>query len=94
MVNTWNFRRRTFNQYSQGSFRSPIKEMPFNPGVTDQWKEIWFPVKDIGGLKEVSPMGVLNVKHANGKLEIGINALAFVQAKLVVKSNGKEIYSG
>ena len=85
---------RTFNQYSQGSFRSPIKEMPFNPGVTDQWKEIWFPVKDIGGLKEVSPMGVLNVKHANGKLEIGINALAFVQAKLVVKSNGKEIYSG
>lgn len=85
---------RTFNQYSQGSFRSPIKEMPFNPGVTDQWKEIWFPVKDIGGLKEVSPMGVLNVKPANGKLEIGINALAFVQAKLVVKSNGKVIYSG
>lgn len=84
---------RSFNQYSQGLFRSPVKEMPFNAGVTDQWKEIWFPVKDIGGLKEVSPMGVLNVKHANGKLEIGINALAFVEARLVVKSNDQVIYS-
>jgi hypothetical protein len=84
---------RTFNQYAQSSFRSPIKEMPFNPGVTDQWKEIWFPVKGIGGLQEVSPMGILNVKHENGKLEIGINALAFVQAKLIVTSNGEAIYT-
>jgi Tfp pilus assembly protein PilF len=82
---------RSFNQYAQGSYRSPIKEMPFNAGVTDQWKEIWFPVKEIGGLQEVSPMGVLNVKHENGKLEIGINALAFAQGKLVVKSNEKVI---
>ncbi|MCK9413287.1 MAG: DUF5107 domain-containing protein [Prolixibacteraceae bacterium] len=84
---------RTFNQYGQSSFRSPIKEMPFNPGVTDQWKEIWFPVKEIGGLQEVSPMGVLNVKHVHGKLEIGVNALAFVQAKLIVKSNEKIIFT-
>jgi len=81
----------TLNQYSQGTYRSPIKEVPFNPGVTNQWKEIWFPVKDIGGLQEVSPMGVLNVKHENGQLQIGINALAFAQAKLVVKSNKKII---
>ncbi len=84
---------RSFNQYGQSSFRSPIKELPFNPGVTDQWKEIWFPVKEIGGLQEVSPMGILNVSNEKGKLEIGINALAFVQAKLVVKSNGKIIYT-
>ena len=83
----------TLNQYSQGTYRSPIKEMPFNPGVTNQWKEMWFPVKEIGGLLEVSPMGVLNVKHENGKLEIGVNALAFAQAKLIVKSNGKAIYT-
>lgn len=83
----------TLNQYSQGTYRSPIKEMPFNPGVTNQWKEMWFPVKEIGGLTEVSPKGVLNVKHEYGQLQIGINALAFVQAKLVVKSNGKIIYT-
>jgi tetratricopeptide (TPR) repeat protein len=84
---------RSLNQYSQSSFRSPIKEMPFNPGITDQWKEIWFPVKDIGGLTEVSPMGVLNAKQENGKLEIGINALTFVNAKLVVTSGEKMIYT-
>lgn len=84
---------RTFNQYSQSPFRSPIKEMPFNPGVTDQWKDIWFPVKDIGGLLEVSPMGVLNVTHEKGSLQFGINALAIVQAKIIVESNGKVIYT-
>jgi hypothetical protein len=82
---------RTFNQYSQSPFRSPIKEMPFNPGVTDRWKEIWFPVKDIGGLLEVSPKGILNVTHENGRLGIGINSLAFTNAKLIVKSNEKTI---
>ncbi len=82
---------RTFNQYIQSSFRSPIKEMSFNPCNTDQWKEIWFPVKEIGGLLEVSSMGILNVRHEQGKLEIGINALAFVKAKIIVKSNGKII---
>lgn len=84
---------RSFNQYSQSSFRSPIKELPFNPGVTDRWKEIWFPVKEIGGLQEVSPMGVLNVTHEKGILNVGLNALAFVDAKLIVKSNQKVIYS-
>lgn len=81
----------TFNQYLQGSYRSPIKEMPFNPGVTNQWKEIWFPVKEIGGLTEVSTMGVLHVKHENGQLQIGINALSNAHAELLVRSNGKVI---
>jgi Flp pilus assembly protein TadD len=84
---------RTFNQYAQSRFRSPIKEMPFNPGVTDKWKEMWFPVKQIGGLQEVSQSGILNVTHENGKLEVGINSLAFVQAKLTIKSNDKILFS-
>ena len=84
---------RSFNQYAQSSFRSPIKELPFNPGVSDVWKELWFPVKEIGGLTEVSPKGILSVKNENGKLQIGINALAFVKSKIVVKSNGKILFS-
>lgn len=84
---------RTFNQYVQGSYRSPIKEMPFNPSVTDQWREIWFPVKDIGGLLEVSPKGLLNVKHENGKLNIGINSLVFSESQIIVRSNDKVIFT-
>jgi Tfp pilus assembly protein PilF len=84
---------RSFNQYAQSPFRSPIKELPFNPSVTDIWKELWFPVKEIGGLTEVSPKGILNVKNKKGKLEIGVNALAFVNSKIVVRANGKILFS-
>lgn len=84
---------RTFNQYAQSGFRSPIKEMTFNPGGTDQWKEIWFPVKKIGGLQAVSPSGILNTVHRNDTLTIGINALASCIARLVVTSNGEIVFS-
>jgi Flp pilus assembly protein TadD len=50
-------------------------------------------VKQIGGLQEVSQSGILNVTHENGKLEVGINSLAFVQAKLTIKSNDKILFS-
>lgn len=85
---------RMFNQYGGTSaFETPISQTPFTPGLTDKWHEIWFPVKDIGGLVDVSPLGVLNVKTENGKLQIGINSLAFAQAKVTVKSEGKVIFN-
>ncbi len=84
---------RMFNQYSPSpAVKSPITQVPFTPGLTDRWNEVWFPVKEIGGFVDISPMGVLNVKPENGKLQIGINALAFAQAKLTVISEGKVIY--
>jgi outer membrane protein assembly factor BamD (BamD/ComL family) len=84
---------RNFNQYSPSSFRSPISQMGFQPGITDKWSEIWFPVKEIGGLTDVSPQGVLHVNRTNNMLEIGVNALAFARGTVVVKSNGKTIFS-
>ena len=85
---------RMFNQYGGTSaFKTPISQTPFSPGLTDWWKEIWFPVKEIGGLTDVSPMGVLSVKSEEGKLQIGINSLSFAQAKVTVKSEGKVIFT-
>jgi Tfp pilus assembly protein PilF len=85
---------RMFNQYGGTSaFKTPISQTPFTPGLTDRWTEIWFPVKEIGGLADVSPMGTMNVKPENGKLQVGINSLAFVQAKVIVKSEGKVIFT-
>jgi tetratricopeptide (TPR) repeat protein len=86
---------RMFNQYSASSkpFNTPISQTQFTPGLTDKWREVWFPVKEIGGLKDVSPIGVMNVKPENGKLQIGINALAFADAKIIVKSEGKVIFT-
>jgi tetratricopeptide (TPR) repeat protein len=85
---------RMFNQYgSSAAYKTPISQTPFSPGLTDRWTEIWFPVKEIGGLTDVSPMGVMNIEAANGKLEIGINALAFAQGKVIVKSEGKVVFT-
>jgi hypothetical protein len=83
---------RMHNQYGGTSaFKTPISQTPFNPGLTDRWHEIWFPVKEIGGMTEVSPSGVLHVDVKDGKLQIGVNSFAFVTGKIVVKSEGKVI---
>jgi hypothetical protein len=83
-----------FNQDGGTSaFKTPISQTPFNPGVTDRWTEIWFPVKEIGGLSDVSPMGVLYAKAIDGKLQVGVNALAFAKAMVIVKSGGKVIFT-
>ena len=84
---------RHFNQYAPSSLRTPITQAAFQPGATDKWREIWFPVKEIGGLKEVSPEGVLNVTRNVGTLNIGINALSFTDARLIVRSAGKVLYN-
>lgn len=84
---------RTFNQYQASpSLKTPISYMSFSPALTDRWSEIWFPVKDIGGLGDVSPAGVLNVVHENGQLQVGINSLSVASGILEVKSGGKIIY--
>jgi hypothetical protein len=83
---------RLLNQYLPApDLRSAITQLPFAPGVTDRWSEIWFPVKDIGGLSDVSPYGVLHVGQQNGQLQIGINSLSFAEAVVEISANGKVI---
>jgi tetratricopeptide (TPR) repeat protein len=84
---------RLLNQYGGSSNKTPITQVPFMPGVTDRWHEIWFPVKEIGGLVAASPMGVLNAKAENGKLNFGVNSLSFSEGTIIVKSGGKTIFS-
>lgn len=85
---------RMHNQYGGTSaFKTPISQTPFNPGLTDRWHEIWFPVKDIGGLTDVSPSGVLNIETENGKLQAGVNSFGFATGKVIVKSEGKVVFT-
>lgn len=84
---------RMFNQYGGTSaFQTPVSQTPFNPGLTDKWHEIWFPVKEIGGLTDVSPMGILNVESENDGLHVGVNSLANVNARIIVYSGNNEIF--
>ncbi|MCB0688845.1 MAG: DUF5107 domain-containing protein, partial [Saprospiraceae bacterium] len=84
---------RLFNQFSPGRVNTPITQADFEPGRADLWREIWFPVKEIGGLSDVSPHGVMHVSEVDDQLEIGINALEASKGKLVVTSGASEVYT-
>lgn len=85
---------RMHNQYGGTSaFKTPISQTPFNPGLTDRWHEIWFPVKEIGGISDMSPSGVLHAEVTDGKLNVGINALSFAEGKISVKTGGKVVFT-
>ena len=85
---------RLFDQYSPSSaVKSVLTQVPFSPGITDRWSEIWFPVKEIGAISEVSPSGVLGVKHENGKLHIGVNALSSSDATVEIKSGDRVVHT-
>lgn len=83
---------RLHNQYGGSSNKTPISQIPFTPGLTDTWREIWFPVKEIGGISDVSPMGALYAKAEEDKLNFGINSFSFAQAAVTIKSGGKELF--
>ncbi|SHJ70453.1 DUF5107 domain-containing protein [Pseudozobellia thermophila] len=79
---------RLFDQYFPGAV-NPISQVGFDPYTTDTWSEIWFPYKQIGGMVDASPHGVLNVQHGKDKLYIGINPLQNLDQVLKVGINDK-----
>ncbi len=79
---------RLFDQYFPGA-TNPISQVGFDPYMMDKWSEIWFPIKEIGGMEDASEHGVLNVEMENGELSVGINALQKLDAELQIIINGK-----
>ncbi len=81
---------RLFVQYSPGADLNPITQANFPPHTTDQWTEKWFPVKEIGGLSDVSEKAVLHVQDTKEGMTVGINALSAVAGTLVIQTqNGQ-----
>ncbi|MEK9604161.1 MAG: DUF5107 domain-containing protein [Flavobacteriaceae bacterium] len=79
---------RLYVQYFPGE-ENPISQATFDPHLTDQWTEVWFPVKEIGGIKEASPFGAMNVVETENKLEIKINAFKKVTTQVTINTNGE-----
>ncbi|MEN8226743.1 MAG: DUF5107 domain-containing protein [Bacteroidota bacterium] len=65
---------RMFSQHS-GNRPNPISQFGFSPYASDRWEEIWFPIKEIGGMTSSSHYGILNITEENNILTIGVNAL-------------------
>lgn len=79
---------RLYVQYFPGE-ENPISQATFDPHLTDQWTEVWFPVKEIGGIKEASPYGAMNVVETENKLEVKINAFKKANTQVTLNANGK-----
>ena len=70
-------------QYSPGE-ENPISQASFEPHLSDEWTEAWFPIKNIGGLKEASEWAALNVEESSDSIFIKINAFKESQSKLLL----------
>ncbi len=81
---------RLFNQYFPGA-ENPVSQANFDPYVMDTWQELWFPIKEIGGMEAASEYGVLNVERNGDTATLGINALQSFEEQLQIFVNKKEI---
>jgi len=79
---------RLYVQYFPGE-ENPISQATFDPHLTDQWTEVWFPVKEIGGIKEASRFGAMNVVETQNKLEVKINAFKMATTQVTLSASGK-----
>ncbi len=81
-------------QYSEpqaGRYLNQNDHEFFQPHSGDQWREIWFPYRDIGPMVAASPQGVLNVYQENGEWVVSVYALQNLKEDLVIESGGLEI---
>jgi predicted Zn-dependent protease len=81
-----------YNQAGSDSGLTPFKHIYFAPQSAMRWKEIWFPLKDIGGLVAASPYAALNVERIENKLKVGLCPLQPVDDELVVTLDGETIF--
>ncbi len=82
-----------FNQEAAASSLTPFKHAYFEPLSVNRWKEIWYPIKEIGGLVDGSPYGSLNVQREGNNLLLGICALQELNENLVVTVGKNEVFS-
>jgi tetratricopeptide (TPR) repeat protein len=82
---------RLLTQYSYSNQRNPITEVAFGPYVTDQWEELWFPIKELEGVSGVSVEGVISVEKESDVVTISFNAFGEINDTLVVTGNDNEV---
>jgi tetratricopeptide (TPR) repeat protein len=63
----------------------------FPPGRIDQWRELWFPYRDIGPMVKASPWAVLGAKSAAGRTALGLYALKPLDEEVLITAEGREI---
>ena len=82
---------RLLNQYFSDEFDNPITEIAFAPHLTDEWEQVWFPVKETGGISAVRGDLVLHIEGSNEGRILKISALSSINDDLSVFVNNEPI---
>jgi tetratricopeptide (TPR) repeat protein len=80
-----------FNQAAGDSGLTPFKHVDFAPQSVHRWKELWFPVTNIGGLVAASPHAALNVTRSGDTLKVGLCPLQPIDDDLIVRAGGEVV---
>ncbi len=80
---------KLFNQAAFNSTGTPFKHKEFAPYDVDVMRELWFPLKETGGMVGASSFGVLNIEGTDLNKQILFSALQTVNDVLLIKENGE-----
>jgi tetratricopeptide (TPR) repeat protein len=83
---------KLFNQAAEGSTYTPFKHKEFPPHDADIMHEIYFPLKETGGMVAASPEGVLNLEKEGNDTRIIFSALQPVNDIMMVKTGDDVIH--
>ena len=79
---------RQFVQYREDpANNNPIRKASFEPYVSDQWEEYWFPVQKIGGISDASKNGVMNVEEFSDSITIKIHSFIMKESDSIDKNS-------
>jgi len=84
---------KLFNQAAYSSMFTPFKHREFQPHDADISHEIWFPLKNTGGMKAASPTGVINIEKKTDSVLIVLSALQPINDELKVLVEGELLAS-
>lgn len=84
---------KLFNQTAYSSMFTPFKHREFQPHDADISHEIWFPLKNTGGMVVASPFGVINIEKKTDSILIVLSALQPINDELKVLVEGEVLTS-
>ena len=81
-----------FNQAGANSTLTPFKHLFFVPNGVERFREVWFPVKDVGGMTDANEYGILNVEINGQTLYFEICPLQSLEEDVMIEIDGMEVY--
>lgn len=84
---------RMYSQPATQSAYSPFKHPAFIPGMTDEWSEYWYPVKETKGILKASRIGAFNMFREADSLKVCFSPVQALNTTIRFYADGKEIFS-